>query len=152
MDYELLSTLRRHHPAWRLLAADNAPFVIGFLYDCFTFRVAVTDAYGRACAATGEHSLPALEAAHIRPYTQDGPHDVPNGLLLRADLHRLFDQGYMTVTPDLRVRVGRRLREDYENGKTYYPLDNSPLNVPRSNVDQPSREYLAWHNEHVFRG
>lgn len=35
MDYELLSTLRRHHPAWRLLAADNAPFVIGFLYDCF---------------------------------------------------------------------------------------------------------------------
>jgi putative restriction endonuclease len=117
-----------------------------------TFRVAVTDAYGRACAATGEHSLPALEAAHIRPYTQDGPHDVPNGLLLRADLHRLFDQGYMTVTPDLRVRVGHRLREDYENGKTYYPLDNSPLNVPRSIVDQPSREYLAWHNEHVFRG
>ena len=98
------------------------------------------------------HSLPALEAAHIRPYTQDGPHDIPNGLLLRADLHRLFDQGYMTVTPDLRVRVGRRLREDYENGKTYYPLDNSPLIVPRSNVDQPSREYLAWHNEHVFRG
>jgi hypothetical protein len=35
MDYDLLSTLRRHHPAWRLLAADTAPFVIGFLYDCF---------------------------------------------------------------------------------------------------------------------
>ena len=35
MDHELLSTLRRHHPAWRLLAADNAPFVIGFLYSCF---------------------------------------------------------------------------------------------------------------------
>lgn len=34
MDYELLASLRRHHPAWRLLAADNAPFVVGFLYDC----------------------------------------------------------------------------------------------------------------------
>jgi hypothetical protein len=35
MDYELLASLRRHHPAWRLLAADNAPFVIAFLHDCF---------------------------------------------------------------------------------------------------------------------
>lgn len=35
MDYELLATLRRHHLAWRLLAAGNAPFVIGFLYHSF---------------------------------------------------------------------------------------------------------------------
>lgn len=117
-----------------------------------TFRVAVTDAYGRACAVTGEHSLPALEAAHIRPYKQDGPHEVSNGLLLRADLHRLFDQGYVTVTPDLRLHVGQRLREDYANGKTYYPFDNSQLSVPRSVSELPSREFLAWHNEHVFRG
>ena len=39
-----------------------------------TFRTAVLDAYGRACAITGEHSLPALQAAHIRSYVQDGPH------------------------------------------------------------------------------
>jgi putative restriction endonuclease len=61
------------------------------------FRIAVTDAYGRACAVTGEHSLPALEAAHIRPYAAEGLHDVANGLLLRSDLHRLFDKGYVTV-------------------------------------------------------
>ena len=71
-----------------------------------TFRIAVLDAYGRACAVTGEHSLPALEAAHIRSYAQDGPHEVRNGLLLRADLHRLFDTGYVTVTPGLRLEVG----------------------------------------------
>jgi hypothetical protein len=47
------------------------------------------DAYGRACAVTQEHSLPALEASHIQPYAKDGPHDVRNGVLLRADLHRL---------------------------------------------------------------
>jgi putative restriction endonuclease len=56
------------------------------------FRVAVTDAYGRACAATGEHSPPALDPAHIRPYARDGQHAVSNGLLLRSDLHRLFDR------------------------------------------------------------
>jgi predicted restriction endonuclease len=72
--------------------------------------VAVTDAYGRSCAVTREHSLPVLEAAHIRPCAQAGAHDVRNGLLLRSDLHRLFDIGYVTVTPDLRleVRNGRK--------------------------------------------
>ena len=64
-----------------------------------TFRIAVLDAYGRACSVTNEHSLPALEAAHIRSYASDGPHEVRNGLLLRADLHRLFDKGYVTVSP-----------------------------------------------------
>src|SRR5207249_8623609 len=63
-----------------------------------SFRVAVADAYRRACAVTGEHSLPALEAAHIRSFKSDGPHEVPNGVLLRADLHRLLDKGYVTVT------------------------------------------------------
>ena len=73
-----------------------------------TFRVVVTDAYTRACAVTGEHSLPALEAAHIRPYSHGGVHEVSNGLLLRSDIHRLFDRGYVTVTKDLRFEVRQR--------------------------------------------
>ncbi|MGH7125784.1 MAG: HNH endonuclease, partial [Stellaceae bacterium] len=73
-----------------------------------TFRIAVMQAYERACAVTGEHSLPALEAAHIRSFAEDGPHDVRNGMLLRADLHRLFDQGYVTITPALRFEVSPR--------------------------------------------
>jgi len=72
------------------------------------FRVSVTEAYNRACAVTQEHSLPALEAAHIRPFAKEGPHEVRNGLLLRADLHRLFEQGYLTVTPNHRLEVIRR--------------------------------------------
>jgi putative restriction endonuclease len=68
------------------------------------FRVSVTEAYNRACAVTQEHSLPALEAAHIRPFAKEGPHEVRNGLLLRADLHRLFEQGYLTVSA--RIHVG----------------------------------------------
>ena len=71
------------------------------------------------------HSLPALEAAHILPYALGGPHALSNGLLLRADLHRLFERGYLTVTPDLSVKVSARLREEYRNGHTYYPLDGA---------------------------
>ena len=115
-----------------------------------TFRVAVTDAYGRACAVTGEHSLPVLEAAHIKPYALEGPHDVSNGLLLRADMHRLFDQGYVTITPDRQFHVSERLRRDYENGRTYYPFHGKTIASPPSGPE-PARDFLTWHNEHVYR-
>jgi putative restriction endonuclease len=131
----------------------GAPVMIQPRLGQGTFRVAVTDAYQRACAVTGEHSLPALEAAHIRPYSDDGPHEVSNGLLLRSDLHRLFDKGYVTVTPERKIIVSRRLRTDYENGRSYYPYHDRPLQVvPRGAHDLPSAEHLAWHNEHVFLG
>lgn len=117
-----------------------------------TFRVAVTDAYGRACAVTGEHSLPALEAAHIRPYADEGPHDVRNGLLLRADLHRLFDTGYVTVTPERRLEVSPRLRADYRNGRSYYPLHGVVLTLPPAAIEQPDPAFLRYHNERVFLG
>lgn len=116
------------------------------------FRIAVTDAYGRACAATGEHSLPALEAAHIKPFALDGPHEICNGLLLRADLHRLFDQGYVTVTPERVIEVSSRLRRDYQNGHSYYPLQGQRITVPPSAAEEPSPDLLRWHNEQVFLG
>ncbi len=115
------------------------------------FRVAVMDAYSRACAVTHEHSLPALEASHIQPYAKNGPHDVRNGILLRADLHRLFDQGYVTITPEYRVEVSPRLKLDYQNGHSYYPLHGSLLSVPTSQNEVPSADFLRWHNDQVYR-
>jgi putative restriction endonuclease len=116
------------------------------------FRVLVTDAYKRACAITEEHSLPALEAAHIKPFTEDGPHSIDNGLLLRSDFHRLFDRGYITVTPDYRIEVSRRLKEEFENGRSYYPFHGQQLShFPAQPEDRPSKELLIWHNE-KFRG
>jgi putative restriction endonuclease len=115
-----------------------------------TFRIAVTDAYDRACAITREHSLPALDAAHIRSYESGGPHEVSNGLLLRADLHRLLDNGYITLTPSHRVLVSSRLRTEYDNGHTYYPLEGVELNLPRDTRARPDPEHLRWHNEAVF--
>jgi putative restriction endonuclease len=115
-----------------------------------TFRVAVTGAYGGACAVSHEHSLPVLEAAHIRPYGEDGSHDVPNGLLLRADIHRLFDAGYVTVTPDHRFVVSRRLAQEWENGKAYYAMEGREIAVPKRVADRPDPVLLRWHNENIF--
>ena len=117
------------------------------------FRVLVTDAYERRCAISGERTLPVLEAAHIKPYADSGPHQVSNGLLLRSDLHTLFDRGYITVTPDLRVEVSRRIKEEFSNGRHYYEHHGAPLVVtPGSHRDQPSSDYLRWHNEKRYLG
>ena len=117
-----------------------------------TFRIAVLEAYSRSCCVTGEHSLPALEASHIRPYASAGPHDVSNGLLFRADIHRLYDKGHVTVTTDSVLEVGTRLREEFQNGKSYYPLHGTRLQLPGPDPLRPSSEFLQWHNERVFLG
>lgn len=117
------------------------------------FRVLVTDAYERRCAFTGERTLPALQAAHIKPYAASGPHRVSNGLLLRADLHQLFDKGYVTVTPELNVEVSRRIKEEFENGKDYYALHGQSMkSVPPSMQDRPAQEFIHYHNDQVYAG
>lgn len=107
-----------------------------------TFRVAVTDAYGRACAVTGEKSLPVLEAAHVRPYSDGGDHDLTNGLLMRAGVRKLYDLGYVTVTPEHGFAVSRRLRDEYENGQASYQLDGRAILLPRESSDQPDSRLL----------
>ena len=116
------------------------------------FRVLVTDIYDRRCAVTRERTLPALEAAHIRPYSDGGVHEAQNGLLLRRDIHSLFDAGYVTVTPSLHFEVSRRIREEFENGRHYYELHGSEIEHPLNLALRPAPELLAWHNEHLFKG
>ena len=116
------------------------------------FRVLVADAYGRRCAITGEKALPTLDAAHIRPVSEGGLHRVENGLFLRTDIHRLYDRGYVTVTPDLRFRVSQALHADFDNGEPYFPLDGAEISVPDDERDRPSRDLLEWHADVLFRG
>jgi len=70
-----------------------------------SFRIAVLDSYDRKCAVTNERTLPVLEAAHIRDYRDVQEHTISNGILFRADIHKLFDTGYVTVTPDHHFEV-----------------------------------------------
>jgi putative restriction endonuclease len=117
-----------------------------------SFRVLVTEAYGRRCAVTGERLLATLEATHIRPLHRDGPNRVDNGLLLRADIRRLFDQGLATVEPDLRFRVSERVRGGHTGGG-YDALDGRELVALPDRYDQrPARAFLEYHRSAVFRG
>jgi len=116
------------------------------------FSLAVRDAYEGACAVTHEHSMPVLEAAHIMPYGRGGEHRIDNGLLLRRDLHRLYDRGYVTVTPDYVFRVGDSLREEFKNGRSYYDLNNAKIAVPAQERWRPSKVLRDWHRQEVFKG
>jgi len=117
-----------------------------------TFRVLVTDAYARRCAVTEERTLPVLQAAHVRPYGRSGPHDPRNGLLLRSDIHTLFDRGYVTVTPERRFEVSRRIKEEFENGREYYALHGREVRSPKRKEWALAPEFLEWHASNVFRG
>jgi putative restriction endonuclease len=116
------------------------------------FRLTLTDAYRKRCALTGESTLPVLEAAHIVPYADEGTHDVRNGLLLRADFHKLFDTGLVSVAPDLTIQISPRIREAWLNGKVYYRLHNQPLAVmPVNPLHRPDPDRLNWHFKNVFQ-
>lgn len=117
-----------------------------------SFRVLVTDAYRYRCAMTNERTLPVLEAAHIRPYSDGGEHELSNGLLLRSDLHKLFDLGYLTVEPTyMTIMVSQRIRQEYENGRDYYALHGRQLAQPENALAIPSTTSLNYHADHVFR-
>jgi putative restriction endonuclease len=135
------------------LAEYGAPYVARNRLGQGAFRTAVTDAYDRRCALTGEKTLPALQASHIKPYASSGPHRVDNGLLLRADLHQLFDRGYVTVTPDHHVEVSHRIQAEFDNGDDYLALHGTALQfLPDAPDEQPSEPFLQHHNEQIYVG
>lgn len=149
--------LRQRRPAkasedegiWRS-ARFGAPQLVLPRLGQGAFRVMVTDAYGRRCAATNERTLPVLEAAHIRPYSEGGTHEVKNGILLRSDLHTLFDRGYISVRPDLTIAVSRRIRDEFENGRHYYELENQRIAEPKTPSQRPDQGKLEWHYGELF--
>lgn len=117
------------------------------------FRKLVLDAYGRRCAVSGEHAVPVLQASHIRPFADVEHHEITNGLALRSDIHILFDQGYVTVTPDYRFEVSPRLREDFDNGQVYYDYSQKRPRIllPGDPAQLPNREHLDWHSANIFK-
>lgn len=64
------------------------------------FREAMLKHYGEACAFTGPQPPGALQAAHLYLYSKNPRHDPHGGLLLRCDLHALFDRWLITIDPD----------------------------------------------------
>ncbi len=116
------------------------------------FQALVTDAYQRRCAFSRERVLPALEACHIRPAARGGSNELNNGLLLRADIHSLFDAGYLGVHPStLVLQVSPKLKQDYENGHECWEMRGQDLWCPHRSGERPSALQLQWHADTVFR-
>lgn len=102
------------------------------------FRTELIRRFGPVCAFSGAAPLDALEAAHLYRFADSGEHDAEGGLLVRRDLHRLFDLGHLTVDTDDRIHLSAMLRESPQ----YVWLDGRPLQVPTT---ARHRDWLKRH-------
>ncbi len=77
------------------------------------FRRALIKRYGSACLVTGSQTMDLLEAAHIVPYRGEEYNDPSNGLLLRADIHTLFDLNLLRIEPKTcRIALDSKVRDE----------------------------------------
>jgi hypothetical protein len=108
------------------------------------FRQSLMLAYGSRCAITDCAVEATLQAAHIRPFDGPASNKTSNGLLLRGDVHNLFDRGLLWVSAGLRVGVSRELDES-----EYAAFRGRKLRTPRNAEFQPDSAALAEHRVKV---
>jgi putative restriction endonuclease len=108
-----------------------------------SFRAALLHAYKGICCVTGCTLRDALEAAHIVSYKGDHSHNVQNGLILRSDIHTLFDLGLLALTPEYRIKLAPNLLED----GSYAALEGCYINLPDNHEQRPSRDALLHHQK-----
>jgi len=104
------------------------------------FRAKLLDAYEGRCAITKCSAVEVLEAAHVLPYRGEHTNRLDNGLLLRADLHTLFDCGLLWVTPENTVALAPSLL-----ATDYAAFQGKPLDLPTAAIHRPNPAYLAEH-------
>lgn len=110
------------------------------------YRETLLKTYQNKCAITACNATEALEAAHIIPVSMDGNHEITNGLLLRADIHTLFDLNLIGIDSeqDYKVILSRALANT-TYGKE---LENSHLRLPEAKENYPNKMSL---NEHLAK-
>lgn len=107
------------------------------------FRRKLLQAYGNRCAITDCDVTETLEAAHIVPYHGEKTNHVTNGLLLRADIHTLFDLGLIAIdAKSHRVVIANVLKET-----AYGELSGVTLRLPEDPASRPSPDALRWHRQ-----
>ncbi len=107
------------------------------------FRRKLIEAYSGRCAISGCDAVQTLEAAHIMPYNGPGTNHPANGLLLRADLHVLFDLHLITIDPaTLKVVLAPSLKNT-----TYEKYEGKVLSLPPEEILRPNRLALERHRD-----
>jgi hypothetical protein len=110
------------------------------------FRFKMMEKFGEICAFSGEQPPQVLEAAHINSFAQTGEHHLNGGLLLRRDIHSLFDANLISVNPDSwKIQIAPRLH----GFETYRPLDGRNLFVPEGS--RPSIDLVRSHYDQSLR-
>ncbi len=109
------------------------------------FRNQLIEAYEGKCAVTGYAVLDVLQAAHIVPYNGKITNEPANGLLLRSDIHDLFDWFLHAINPfDWSIKISKLLSES-----DYADLDGKKIELPESSKYYPSKIALEWHFEQL---
>jgi putative restriction endonuclease len=110
------------------------------------FRQSLTKFYNQQGAISGETCLTILDAVHINPHINENKNHIKNGVLLRSDLHKLFDEGLLTITPDYKVVIADELATS-----DYYKYNHQQINLPEATTLYPSQQLLKFHNQYIFR-
>ena len=107
------------------------------------FRATLLTAYSGRCAITGTDAIQALEAAHILPYSGPKTNHVQNGMILRSDVHSLFDRGLLGVEPEDYSVV----MSDVLSNSSYSDYERLRIRLPRVKNERPSPDALWNHLE-----
>jgi putative restriction endonuclease len=101
------------------------------------FRAIITTAYSNKCCITSETTPELLEAAHIQPYFDENSNHVKNGLLLRVDLHKLYDNGLLYIDESFKIYISPEVKSEF-----YRKLNGTTIRLPENNNLHPSKEAL----------
>ena len=102
--------------------------------------------YHSKCAITGTCQKDVLDAAHIQPYLNEKSNHIQNGICLRSDIHRLFDNGLLSIDKNFNVEVSAKLKDEQ-----YKWLHASTIFLPEDYKNRPSQIALQFHRERIFR-
>lgn len=113
------------------------------------FRDELIKVYRCRCAITGCKVTGVLEAAHVKPYHISKENHPKNGILLRADLHTLFDLNLIVIHPQTKkIEVKEPLQDS-----GYQILDGIILRAYEKEIYSPDDCYLEWrcqnYEEHI---
>ena len=110
------------------------------------FRQNLFRYYNSQGVITREHNAELLDAVHIHPHIIKNRQHPKNGILLRSDFHKLFDEGLITITPEYQVLVSAQLESDY-----YQQYHEQDIYLPDDNIFYPDHKVLEFHNCYIFR-
>ena len=121
------------------------------------FAEEVLRAYGYGCAVCGfdgalGRNPVAIEAAHIRWHSQQGPDEVANALALCTLHHALLDLGVLGLSVDLQVLVSPLYVARTPAGQAVHTLHGTPLRTPQPGRPAPATAHITWHGRLVFKG